>query len=1133
MREPLEPGTIITVSSEGSDRKYQIDRIIGEGASGIAYDAHRIGVSNAVPRCRIKECYPAECGVKRAGNELLWTDSESKDAAFERLKNAHKIMVELRDDASVGNNITSAELCEGNGTLYSVMEVNHAISYARDKEKQLAKILDSIKHLTKVVGCVHKKGYLHLDIKPDNFLITYKPNTAIWLFDMDSLISLENIKKEDIQAIPYTEGYGAPEQAYWHPHMLSPATDIYSIGAILFEKIMNRKATCSDRGIFARWDFEDERFDVVNPQIKRQLAEIFSKTLAAYPEARYQSADQLLEALEATKGLLREPYLASNYPVSSSTFVGREDDLEVIEEAFSTGEHIVFLQGIGGIGKSELAKQYAKLHEKEYDAVMFAHYDGSVGAVLDNLPIQDYSGEQAERRKCIINLLNENVLLIIDGYDQENDDDHSILEQLRCHILVTSRVDWGEYGVGQSIEINALPVEQQVELFEQEYGNPLDQSEKKMVEQLFADVEGYTLLIPLLAKQMAKGYLDFTLAKARLSGHGLKGLATGKLRHQKDGKQLSGSVLAILRDIFTFAQFTEEQRTILRSLVFLDRYQIEQATFLQWVGYDQTETIDDLCFQGWIRRDVIDKTVYLDVHAVIADLLSDELKPTISNCTAIKNSFLSFAEAWKKHKRALSADEMLGQRWDWGYPDCSSYDKYRLGSYAALFVMLLNKTDRGNIEDILIWVDIIEKLIQPDLKDIQEKMSLSCNVTEEFRRFLLNTWTRPDTHQVIPVEYRAKLALALEKCEMAREDFREALRYAQYLSNIDSEVSGILALQFHACFSLLELLNYGWERNKNYKKVPGFDEIASFLKSMLEQVLKNFDLLEVSEILVISNKTLQSITREQLEDIYCEFCRKVLGEKCGEDPFEMDEDEVCYEPASKPVEREETFEEEQDAFFEVFFDGKKELVQHASFVADSILELLPYHRIYGVGNWEVFTTEKLEKYQKQALEDLVHEVDQRIPYVNGAGYLYPREMGAMEAAYTYACACIEDWDGYAFHSNNLVMYYEDIMKCDSNPLLPVLDDLGSILMRLPGLGTLTNRNGDAIPYNQVLLFYDSVIEAAERAYADYYLKDAVLFDLYELGWSIADYANDLVRMAKYDKKSRAVSMVSFRKRKAR
>lgn len=655
MREPLMPGDTITVSCEGVQRRYQIDKIIGEGANGIAYDAHRIDNKEAVPRCRIKECYPVGLGVKRMGAELLWASAEFKEDSFARLRKAHNLTITLRDDPLVGNNITSAELCEGNGTIYSIMEVNHATTYAECSNTQLMGILETMRVLSDAVGNLHTKGYLHLDLKPDNFLVSYNPNTAIWLFDTDSLIAMEDLREDRVRAISYSEGYGAPEQANWRPHALSPASDIYSIGAMLFEKIMKRKPSCEDRGIFAQWEFNDECFDKVNPQIKRQLKEIFSKTLAIYPGARYQSAKQLSDAIVTAERLLEKPYLISKYPISSCGFVGREEEIKRIEQAFSEGEHIVFLQGIGGIGKSELAKRYAKLHEKSYNAILFEGHTESIKAWLDGLKIQNFSGNQEERRKCLPRLLDQNILLIIDGYDQVDDDDWEVLEQLRCHVIVTSRLDWGEYGVGRSLEINALSIEKQMELFELELGRQLDEEEKKLAEQLFHDIEGYTLLLPLLAKQMAKGYFDFNSAKSKLSVAGLKGISHGKIRHQKDGKRLVGPLYDVLKTIFSFAQFTEEQRTIMRSLILPNRYQIEQSIFLEWSEGldDKIDAIDDLCFQGWIHREHLDNTIYLGVHAVIADLLREELKPTIINSLPLKTHIENLANSLETRNRQL------------------------------------------------------------------------------------------------------------------------------------------------------------------------------------------------------------------------------------------------------------------------------------------------------------------------------------------------------------------------------------------------------------------------------------------------------------------------------------------------
>ena len=58
--------------------------------------------------------------------------------------------------------------------------------------------------------------------------------------------------------------------------------------------------------------------------------------------------------------------------INSACFVGRQDDLEEINELLAKNQ-LVFLSGIGGIGKTELAKQYAYRHRAQYDTV-FSQY---------------------------------------------------------------------------------------------------------------------------------------------------------------------------------------------------------------------------------------------------------------------------------------------------------------------------------------------------------------------------------------------------------------------------------------------------------------------------------------------------------------------------------------------------------------------------------------------------------------------------------------------------------------------------------------------------------------------------------------------------------------------------------------
>ena len=59
-------------------------------------------------------------------------------------------------------------------------------------------------------------------------------------------------------------------------------------------------------------------------------------------------------------------------------FVGREGLLEKIHAMFLDGARTVYLEGMGGIGKSELAKQYAITRHEDYDTVIFFTYEGSL-----------------------------------------------------------------------------------------------------------------------------------------------------------------------------------------------------------------------------------------------------------------------------------------------------------------------------------------------------------------------------------------------------------------------------------------------------------------------------------------------------------------------------------------------------------------------------------------------------------------------------------------------------------------------------------------------------------------------------------------------------------------------------------
>ena len=59
-------------------------------------------------------------------------------------------------------------------------------------------------------------------------------------------------------------------------------------------------------------------------------------------------------------------------------FLGRDDVLSQIDENFKNGDTVQFLYGIGGIGKTQIAKQYARRHKNDYDTIVYATYNESL-----------------------------------------------------------------------------------------------------------------------------------------------------------------------------------------------------------------------------------------------------------------------------------------------------------------------------------------------------------------------------------------------------------------------------------------------------------------------------------------------------------------------------------------------------------------------------------------------------------------------------------------------------------------------------------------------------------------------------------------------------------------------------------
>ena len=114
-------------------------------------------------------------------------------------------------------------------------------------------------------------------------------------------------------------------------------------------------------------------------------------------------------------------------PEPTGFFLGREKELKKLHELLCTNSK-VFVSGIAGIGKSELAKAYAKAHRTEYTNVMYLSYSGSLYEDIAGLdfaadPPRADKDTLFKKHDRFLRSLKEDTLLIIDNFNKTPDKD--------------------------------------------------------------------------------------------------------------------------------------------------------------------------------------------------------------------------------------------------------------------------------------------------------------------------------------------------------------------------------------------------------------------------------------------------------------------------------------------------------------------------------------------------------------------------------------------------------------------------------------------------------------------------------------------------------------------------------------
>src|SRR5215475_4233431 len=167
-----------------------------------------------------------------------------------------------------------------------------------------------IAKVARTVQYAHEHGILHRDIKPGNILLDGKGEPHLTDFGLARLVESESSVTQTLDVLG-TPSYMAPEQAVGNNVAISSATDVYGLGAVLYQLLTGQPPFAGGatyETIKLLLDTEPRQPRLLNPKIDRDLSTICLKCLEKDPKRRYSSAFALAEDLE--RWLKHEPIQA-------------------------------------------------------------------------------------------------------------------------------------------------------------------------------------------------------------------------------------------------------------------------------------------------------------------------------------------------------------------------------------------------------------------------------------------------------------------------------------------------------------------------------------------------------------------------------------------------------------------------------------------------------------------------------------------------------------------------------------------------------------------------------------------------------------------------------------------------------
>ncbi|MCO5166290.1 MAG: serine/threonine protein kinase [Planctomycetes bacterium] len=261
---------------------YELLGALGQGAMGVVHRARHLPTGGVV----------ALKLIRGAGPELVREERFRREAEVARALD-HPGIVRVLDAGEAGGvPFIAFELVQGARTLREVLP-------ERPREQRVALVRD----VARAIGTAHARGVVHRDLKPENVLVDLGGTPRVADFGLATARGLTRLTNTGI--VVGTPLYMAPEQYAGDRARIGPPTDVWALGVMLHEALLDAAPFPADSNLFemavrVREPVSPPR--ALDPTVPEAISGACARALETDPARRFPDGEAMARALDEALG---------------------------------------------------------------------------------------------------------------------------------------------------------------------------------------------------------------------------------------------------------------------------------------------------------------------------------------------------------------------------------------------------------------------------------------------------------------------------------------------------------------------------------------------------------------------------------------------------------------------------------------------------------------------------------------------------------------------------------------------------------------------------------------------------------------------------------------------------------------